>query len=124
MTKRISLKLHHQFGHASANEHTNSCDTCIKLKRSPNKPAIGFPLATELNETVAVDLHQLEMLKTWFLHIIDNFTRFSAGAIIHSKKATVFVKKSIQYWISIFGAPRKLFSDSGGKFKNNEVHNV
>ena len=105
-------------------EITNSCDTCIKLKRSPHKPAVGFPLTTEFNETVAVDLHELEKSKTWYLHIIDEFTRFSAGAIIHSKKATVFVKKFIQCWISVFGAPRKLFSDNGGEFINNEVHDM
>ena len=143
--KKTLLKLHRQFGHASADklkkllqssdvdtskfnktiiEITNSCDTCIKLKRSPHKPAVGFPLATEFNETVAVDLHELEKSKTWYLHIIDEFTRFSAGAIIHSKKATVFVKKFIQCWISVFGAPRKLFSDNGGEFNNNEVHDM
>ena len=46
--------------------------------------------------------------------MIDEFARYSAGAIITSKTAApkVFMK----HWIAIFGAPRKIFSDIGGEF--------
>ena len=60
------------------------CETCQKLKRPPPKPAVGFPLATKFNETVAVDLHQLEN-NLWYLHIIDEFSRFSTACILKNK---------------------------------------
>ena len=139
------LKLHIQFGHATAQKLIKllqnsgscspniskllvnviaNCDVCRKLKRTPPKPAVGLPLATEFNETVAVDLHELEKSKTWYLHIIDEFTRFSSGAIIHSKKPAVFIQNFIEHWISIYGAPRKLFCDNGGEFDNHQVRDM
>lgn len=105
--KKILIKLHKQFGHASADQLsqllksagtsdantldmiqrvTEECEVCFLHKTLVPRPVVGFPLATEYNETVAVDLHELEEGKTWYLHIIDEFTRFSAGCIIRSKK--------------------------------------
>ena len=142
--KRILEKLHKQFGHASKeklikllqssgvtdsnvvcqlDEIISKCDICLKYKRPSPKPAVGLPLATEFNGMVAVDLHQLER-NLWYLHIIDEFTRFSAGAIMKSKESKVFVQKFIQHWIGIFGAPKKLFSDNGGEFNNMEVQDM
>jgi len=143
--KKALLKLHRQFGHGSTKRLSKllqssghctpeivkllslvveGCDVCLKLKRPSPKPTVGFPLATEFNETIAVDLHELEKSKVWYLHIIDEFTRFSAGAIIHSKKASVFVQQFIQQWISIHGAPLKLFCDNGGEFNNEHVRDM
>ena len=59
----------------------NSCETYSLYKKTPPKPAVGLPLATDFNQTLAVDLHELET-NAWYLHIIDEFTRFSAGAIV------------------------------------------
>ena len=142
--KKILIKLHKQFGHASADrlkrllesagthdtevfntlkEVVDNCETCFKFQRPVPKPAVGFPLATDFNETVAVDLHELDTNK-WYLHIIDEFTRFSAGAIITSKQSSVFVKHFIDKWISVHGAPKKLYSDNGGEFNNAEVRDM
>ena len=68
---------------------------------------VGLPLATEFNEMVAVDLHELEP-NTWYLHIIDEFTRFSAGRIMRSKKSSEFVKKFLESWVAVHGAPKRL----------------
>ena len=89
------LKLHYHFGHASAmkliqllksadikdeqlfiilQEVVDGCDTCQKFKRSPPRPVVGLPRASDFNETVAVDLHQLGS-NIWYLHIIDEFSR-------------------------------------------------
>ena len=140
----ILIKLHKQFGHASAERlHSllknagvcvadisgiltsivDNCDTCLKFKKQAPKPAVGFPLATEFNEMVAVDLHQLEN-NLWYLHIIDEFNRFSAGAIMTSKQPSVFVDKFLQHWIAIHGAPKKLYSNNGGEFSNKIVHDM
>lgn len=142
--KKMLTKLHKQFAHATAdrliqllkcagNEDKNvksmldeviqECDTC-KVHKKPNpRPIVGFPLASEYNETVAVDLHQLEN-NVWYLHIIDEFTRFSAGCVVRSKHASVFVKCFLRHWISIHGPPRRLFSDNGGEFDNDEVRDM
>ncbi len=142
--RKILIKLHKQFGHATAerlrrllqNAGTTDlgifreletiveeCETCNKYRKQPPKPAVGLPKATDFNETVAVDLHQLEK-NLWYLHIIDEFTRFSAGAILTSKRSADFVQKFIKHWISIHGAPRKLLSDNGGEFNNAEVRDM
>ena len=143
--KKSLLKLHKQFGHASTERLTKllnnagnrdketmnllseviqKCEICVKNKRPPPRPAVGLPLATDFNEVVAVDLHEIEKSKLWYLHIIDEFTRFSSGAIITSKRPTVFVRCFIKNWIGIHGAPRKLYSDNGGEFSNDEVRDM
>ena len=35
----------------------NNCETCALYKKTPPKTAVGLPLATDLNETVAVALY-------------------------------------------------------------------
>ena len=134
-------KLHRQFGHASeqklgdllkkANVQdkeiydvltkvTNDCELCAKFKKTPSRPAVSLPLASDFNELISVDLHQLEQ-SVWYLHIIDIFTRFSAGCIVRTKDASVIGDKIIKNWIGIFGPPKKLFSDNGGEFANEHI---
>ena len=145
-TENIStiIKLHKQFGHASAdrlkkllqnagvdtykwvnliNKVVKECEICMKNKQSPPKPAVSLPLAHDFNDMVAVDLHELEK-GTWYLHIIDMFTRFSAGSIMKTKNSSEFVKHFIKSWISIHGPPRTIYSDNGGEFNNEEVHTM
>lgn len=93
------------------------CETCIQYKRPVPKPAIGLPLATYFNETVTVDLHEWKP-ELWYLHVIDEFTRFSAGSIMKSKKSSEFIKKFLECWLSKHGAPIRLHSDNGGEFNS------
>ena len=101
----------------------NECESCTLYKKTPPKPAVGLPLATGFNQTMAVDLHELET-NVWYQHIIDEFTRFIAGAIFKRKLPTVFVQEFILNWISIFGCPKSLCSDNGGEFNNRETRDV
>ena len=48
----------------------NNCETFALHKKTPPKPAVGLPLSTDFNNTVTVDLHELET-NVWYLHIID-----------------------------------------------------
>ena len=66
---------------------------------------------------ISMDLHQLEP-NMWYMHIIDEFTRFSNAHIIRHKDATVRI--FMKCWISMFGAPCKVFSDNGGEFISDE----
>ena len=141
---RTLIKLHKQFGHASADKlkqllksagidepriHNElkdiieNCDTCKRHGRPSARPIVGLSWANDHNQTVAVDLHQLGP-NLWYLHIIDEFSRFSAGCITNSKKSSKFVQNFIKHWISIHGAPQRLFSDLGGEFDNEEVRDM
>ncbi|KAL2093504.1 hypothetical protein ACEWY4_010816 [Coilia grayii] len=142
--QKILVKLHRQFGHASADRllrllsssgtkdtecatilHriVSECETCQRYSKIKPRPAVGLPLASQHNETVAVDLHELEP-GLWYLHIIDQFTRFSAGSVLTTKKGSEIVKHFIHDWISVHGPPQKLFSDNGGEFNNDEVRDM
>ena len=96
------------------------CDTCKRYKKARPTPITSFPLATEFNETVALDLKVHENTKTYFLHLIDHATKLSAAAVIKSKKSGVIINEIMMKWISIFGTPKTLLSDNGGEFANEE----
>ena len=142
--QKTLLKLHKQFGHASVEKLkrlmdsagnrddecigilkniVSNCETCIRYSRPKPKPAVGLPMASTYNETVAVDLHELEP-GVCYLHIIDHFTRFSAGSIVTTKKPKEIVKHLIHRWISVHGPPHRLFSDNGGEFNNEEIRDM
>ncbi|XP_077971779.1 uncharacterized protein LOC144425883 [Styela clava] len=133
-------KLHKQFGHASeenmkrllgnANITNNKlsdivqdvvkkCETCSVLKKSPPRPAVGLPRASRFIESVAIDLHQLES-NLWYMHMVDEFTRFSNAVIVRSKSSSIIANKFLLRWISIFGSPQKVFTDNGREFNNHE----
>ena len=101
---KIAKKLDFQFGHSSseklkklsqsANIHgkelneeiTNveeQCDICLEYKKSKLRSVVGFSLSIEFN-VVAVDMKAME--KVHILHIVDHATRFSAAALVKSKK--------------------------------------
>ena len=99
--QKISIKLHLQFSHhpsdklitlwkdANINDKqffnmakniNSDCNVCQKYKKAKPKPAVSFPLATNFNETVALGMKEWKSnLKVWFLHKIDQLTRFSAS---------------------------------------------
>ena len=73
----------------------------MKILKRPHQDKLLDYQKQEFNETVAVDLHQLEKNR-WHLHMIDEFTRFSMGAIMTSKSHSGFLQKLITKWISNF----------------------
>ena len=134
-------KLHRQFAHPTADRLvkllktanitdkyvldsvrnvSNSCDVCKRLKKSPLRPAVGFPLASDFNECIAVDLKAIGD-NLYILHVIDHLTRYSQGCLIRSKKKGVIVKGLCDVWVRIFGPPTKILSDNGGEFVNSEI---
>ena len=63
---------------------------CFKHNKAKPRPIVGFPLAKCFNETVALDLKEWSS-NTWFLHMIDHLTKFSASCVIKSKYKEVIV---------------------------------
>ena len=140
--KKIA-KLHKQFAHPSSerliklirnagiidksvggivDDVTTSCDVCKRFKKAPPRPAVGFPLATVFNETVALDLKVFR--SGYMLHMIDHATRYSQACFIRNKHSATIVKALLKFWISIFGSPAQFLSDNGGEFVNDEFNEL
>ena len=54
--------------------------------------------------------------------MVDEFSKFSAGVILSKKSASAdaFLKS----WVSVFGAPNKIFSDNGGEFIGDDLYEI
>ena len=89
-------------------------------KPSPG-PIVAFSKVDDFNETMSLDLHHLQP-GLWCMHMIDEFTKFSAAAIIASKShcENIFIND----WITIFGAPKKIFSDNVREFTGDNFHEM
>ena len=137
--KYIAIKLHKQFGHPKSarlidliktagisdkdlldmvKDLDKSCEICMRYKRPSSRPVVGFSLAHDFNETVAMDLKQFRGV--YILHIVDHAARYSAAAIISSKQKEVIIDKIFKHWIGIFETSNLFLSDIGGEF-NNEL---
>ena len=84
---------------------------------------VAYPLAREFNETVALDLHELDS-NLYYTHFIDHFTRLSGAAIIRSKDPGIVLNKFLQHWVSLYGSLRKILSDNGGEFNNEQFRDM
>ena len=133
--QEVAMKLHRRFAHASSNQlirllnNANIknkavfdelknvekiCEFCTKHKRASPLPSVSIPLAYSFNEMVSMDLKQIN--NKWVLHCIDYVTRFSAAHPVKDKSPEEIIEKFFMIWISIFGPPKKVFSDNGGEF--------
>ena len=65
-------------------KNVTKCCTCLKFKQPLPRLAVAFSKADSFNQAISIDLHYLEK-NYWYLHMVDEFTRFSAGAIITSR---------------------------------------
>ena len=100
------------------------CEVCLKFKKPDPKPVAACPLARECNETVALDLHELDN-NLYYAHCTDHFTRLiGLIAIIRSKDPGIVLNKFLQHWVSLYGSPRKVLSDSGGEFNNEQFRDM
>ena len=116
-------KLHKQFGHVSTenlkrlikntgeqdaglmkiiDEVVQACDVCRKYKKPVPRPIVGLSRAENFNHSVALDLHELGP-NLWYLHMIDEFTRFSNAVLIKEKYPVVIIRIFLKFWVSIFG---------------------
>ena len=99
---------------------SDNCDICKRFRRPPLRPVVAFPLASEFNEVVAMDLKFIE--RTPILHLIDHATRYSMACRVRNKMAETIVESVITNWIRVFGHPSKYFlTDNGGEFSNSDV---
>ena len=90
----------------------DKCSICLKYKKPKSRAVVGFSLARDFNETVAMDVKQIK--NNCILHLIDHAT----GAIIHSKHKKVIIDKIFKHWIALFGTQNLFLSDNSGEFIN------
>ena len=138
----IALKLHRQFAHPSQDKllqlvsnagHpwcnnqelkeeiksvSENCSTCKIYKKPPSRPIVGLPMASQFQETVAMDLKFYH--GRIILHLIDHCTRLSASSVIPNKNPDTIIKYIFKIWISVYGVAEKFLTDNGGEFANNK----
>ena len=95
---------------------------CKLYKNQFPRPAVSIPKSFNFDEMVAMDLHQLDDY-LWYLHFIDEFSRFSNGIVIKRKQSNIFIQQFFytKHWIIIFGTPVSVFSDNGDEFVSSSI---
>ena len=142
-SKVKALKLHKQFAHPSKErliklvresgvrdmeleeeirKLEDKCDTCMKFRRTPCRPVVSMPMARNFNDVISMDL------KFWgdkyFLVMVDMATRYCNASVISSKTASVIIDGVMRHWVALFGSPKKILTDNGGEFNNNEFRSM
>ena len=133
------MKVHQQFCHASGSrlkklfqdggvadkemlkivkEVDSKCSICNRYRKAPLKPIVCLPMSKVFNQSIAMDLKFIEA--KIILHLIDHATRYSAGQVISSKDPEVIILAVLKIWVAYFGPPRKILTDNGGEFSNND----
>ena len=134
---KIVKKLHRQFSHPSGKklydlakdagikdpefmkilqECPSSCDFCLRYKKVEPRPVVGFSLGSYFNETVSMDIKEIESNKV--LHMIDHGTRYSVAVRLHSKESSEILRAIFKHWIAYFGTPGSFLTDNGREFNN------
>ena len=94
----------------------------MKFRKSPPRPVVCMPLATVFNNTVSMDLKCYKNI--YFLVMVDLATRFCMASVIRDKKSATIVKNFTKSWIAVFGPPKKILTDNGKEFNNNELQQL
>ena len=63
-------------------EVVKSCKICQKFRKTPEKPQVALPKATDVNVIVALDLKQLFSEKKYILYLCDEMSKFIKGTVI------------------------------------------
>ena len=87
------------------------------------RPVVGLSKPKNFSETIFLDLHEVNS-EIYYFHMIDEFTRYSNAVIIKKKSPCLCLKAFINNWLSISGAPKRLFSDNGGEFISDEFYEI
>ena len=76
-----------------------------------------LPMATEFQETVAMDL---KFYNGKILNLFDHSTWLSASWFMPNKNPDTVLTYIFEIWISVYGAPEKFLTDNGGEFANSK----
>ena len=67
-------------------EIMEGCEACILRRKTPDRPAVGPPLASDFGEVVGLDLEVWDKNKNIYIqYMIDLFYRYQVATVIRSK---------------------------------------
>jgi hypothetical protein len=137
----LLLTLHKQLHHASAEqlakilkragcplnvlplikEAIKPCSVCLPWDRVKAKPVLKLPQSFRFNEVVWIDL-------VYFSNIIiqvavDEATRFTTLSIVDYKDEHTLATAFRRAWVSLFGPPKTLKSDSESSYASDSFAN-
>ena len=102
---------------------TKKCDTCLKYRKSPNKPIVSLPLATRFNQVLTMDLKKWDNF--WIVYFIDSYSRLVVARKIQRKFPYEVVQAFMNGWLSAgYGIPEEIFHDLGGEFTAEEMQEM
>ena len=96
---------------------TKNCSLCQVYRKAPPRPTVGLPIASNLRETVAMDLKFCH--GKILLHIIDHCTGLSASNVVSNKNPDTIIKAILKIWISVYDSPEKFLTENRGEFAIN-----
>ena len=136
-------KIHRQFGHPSKqrlcnllkdankwkdeylpliNKLHDGCEACKLHAKTLPRPIVALPAACEFSEVLTMDLKECNYNSYhYILHMIDAFTRYSVSVFLRRKEATLVVQAVMSKWIAIFERPKRIWTDMGTEFSNDEM---
>ena len=89
-----------------------NCKRCRDVSRPARKPIIKIGLAVRHNHRVQIDLFQ--SWQSWFILLIDEFSRFKVAAHIQDRQASHLLYTVFDKWIRFFGPMTDLLTDQEG----------
>ena len=100
----------------------DGCEGCILRKRAPDRPVVSYPMSSDFNQVVSMDIKVWDSNKNiYIVYLIDSFTRFTVAAITRKKTAAEVADVILTKWIPTFGIMGKIITDNGGEFVNEEI---
>ena len=93
-------------------------ETCIKLRKTPEKPVVGIQLGKVFNEVVTMDVGEPGEK---FLVMIDLAPHYCQEGWKKNKIPKEIITVVVERWVEIFGALRMVLNDNRLKFQNEEI---
>ena len=130
---RIVQRLHRNLGHPSAESLAEllaargasesiieaakgyTCLACAKYKKPAQAAPASMPTSDQFNDAVQADVLWIKCGSTKYaiMSMVDTATRYTAAYLLRSEASEEYIKSLERMWISHFGAPNKLITDSG-----------
>ena len=101
------------------NNVSSNYKTCKLYKKMPQKSMVCLPMATEFQETVAMDL-KFYNDKKMLLHLVDHSTGLSVSSFIPNKNPDKILTYRFKIWISVCGAPEKFLTNNASEFTSSK----
>ena len=83
---------------------------------------LGLPIERVFNKVIREDVGKYGGEK--FLVMVDLATHYCQDSWIRIKTPNQIIKMVIERWVGVFGTSKKILSDNGLKFQNDDVRRI